>query len=45
MMNYLWSGMILVGLFYSIFAGTLGNVTEAVVNSAREAVNLVISIA
>lgn len=45
MMNYLWSGMILVGLFYSIFAGTLGNVTEAVVNSAREAVSLVISIA
>lgn len=45
MMNYLWSGMILVGLIYSIFAGTLGNVTEAVVNSAREAVNLVISIA
>lgn len=45
MMNYLWSGMILVGLLYSIFVGTLGNVTEAVVNSAREAVNLVISIA
>lgn len=45
MMNYLWSGMILVGLLYSIFASTLGNVTEAVVNSAREAVNLVISIA
>ena len=45
MMNYFWSGMILVGLLYSIFAGTLGNVTEAVVNSAREAVNLVISIA
>lgn len=45
MMNYLWSGMILVGLLYSIFAGTLGNVTEAVVNSAREAVNLIISIA
>lgn len=45
MMNYLWSGMILVGILYSIFAGTLGNVTEAVVNSAREAVNLVISIA
>lgn len=45
MMNYLWSGMILVGLLYSIFASTLGNVTEAVVNSAREAVNLIISIA
>ena len=45
MMNYLWSGMIFVGLLYSIFVGTLGNVTEAVVNSAREAVNLVISIA
>lgn len=45
MMNYLWSGMILLGLIYGTFAGTLDAVTESVINSAREAVSLVISIA
>lgn len=45
MMNYLWGGMILLGLIYGVFAGTLDAVTESVINSAREAVSLVISIA
>ena len=45
MMNYLWGGMILLGLIYGTFAGTLDAVTESVINSAREAVSLVISIA
>lgn len=45
MMNYLWGGMILLGLIYGAFAGTLDAVTESVINSAREAVSLVISIA
>lgn len=44
-MNYLWGGMILLGLIYGTFAGTLDAVTESVINSAREAVSLVISIA
>lgn len=45
MMNYLWGGMVLLGLIYGVFAGTLDAVTESVINSAREAVSLVISIA
>ena len=45
MMNYLWSGMLLLGVIYGAFAGTLDGVTEAIINSAKDAVNLVIAIA
>lgn len=45
MMNYLWGGMLLLGVIYGAFAGTLDGVTEAIINSAKEAVNLVIAIA
>ena len=44
MMSYLWGGMILLGVIYGAFAGNLSAVTAAVVNSAKEAVNLVIAI-
>ena len=45
MMNYLWGGMLLLGVIYGAFEGTLDGVTEAIINSAKEAVNLVIAIA
>lgn len=45
MMNYLWGGMLLLGVIYGAFAGTLDGVTEAIINSAKEAVNMVIAIA
>lgn len=45
MMNYLWGGMLLLGVIYGAFAGTLDGITEAIINSAKEAVNLVIAIA
>lgn len=45
MMNYLWGGMLLLGVIYGAFAGALDGVTEAIINSAKEAVNLVIAIA
>ena len=45
MMNYLWGGMLLLGVIYGAFAGILDGVTEAIINSAKEAVNLVIAIA
>ena len=45
MMNYLWGGMLLLGVIYGAIAGTLDGVTEAIINSAKEAVNLVIAIA
>ena len=45
MMIYLSGGMLLLGVIYGAFAGTLDGVTEAIINSAKEAVNLVIAIA
>ena len=39
-MNYLWGGMILVGILYGALTGNLEAVTEAALESAREAVNL-----
>lgn len=44
-MNYLWGGMILVGIVYGTAAGNLKEVTEAAVNSSKEAVNLCIVMA
>lgn len=42
-MNYLWGFMILVGVVYAAFHGTLPAVTEAAVSSAKEAVTLCIT--
>ena len=40
MLNYLWAGMILVGIVVAAFQGNLGEVCEGVVNSSKEAVEL-----
>ncbi len=40
MLNYLWAGMMLVGILWGGFHGTLGAVTEGVLESAKEAVTL-----
>ena len=42
-MNYLWGFMILAGVLYGAINGTLPEVTEAAVNSAKEAVALAIT--
>lgn len=42
-MNYLWAFMILVGVVYAAFQGTLPDVTNAALNSAKEAVTLCIT--
>lgn len=42
-MNYLWAGMILVGIIYASFHGTLPEVSEAAINSSKEAVMLCIT--
>lgn len=39
-MNYLWGGMILAGIIYGMITGNLKVVTEAAINSSKEAVNL-----
>ena len=43
MLNYLWAGMMLIGIVWGAFHGTLGTVTEGVLNSAKEAVTLSIT--
>lgn len=44
-MNYLWGGMILIGIIYGTITGNLDAVTEAAINSSKEAVNLCIVMA
>lgn len=44
-MNYLWGGMLLLGILYGAVTGNLSAVTESVLDSSREAVNLCISMA
>lgn len=42
-MNYLWAGMMLVGIVYASFHGTLPQVTEGALDAAKEAVSLCIT--
>ncbi len=44
MMNYIWAGMIVLSLVFSLFAGTVSEVSEAVLSGANSAVELVLSI-
>lgn len=38
MLNYLWGGMILMGIVVAAFTGNMGTITNGVVDSAKEAV-------
>ena len=42
-MNYLWGCMIVIGVIFSSFNGTLPDVTEAALDSAKDAVALCIT--
>ncbi len=42
-MNYLWAFMILAGVIYAAFHGTLPDITTAALDSAKEAVTLCIT--
>ena len=42
-MNYLWAFMILAGVVYAAFTGTLPDITTAALDSAKEAVTLCIT--
>lgn len=42
-MNDLWGGMILVGIVYGAFTGRMQEVTDAALNSSKEAVTLCIT--
>ncbi len=43
MLNYLWAGMIIVGVVYAAFTGKLPDVTNAALDSSKEAVMLCIT--
>jgi spore maturation protein A len=40
MINYIWAVMIIIGIIYGAFSGNLGNISAGVVNGAKEAVTL-----
>ena len=44
MLNYLWSGMILVGVCYGALTGNISAVGDGALASAREAVSLCITL-
>ncbi len=43
MLNFIWGGMILIGILYAAFHGTMPEVGEAALTSARDAVSLCIT--
>lgn len=43
MMNYLWGGMLIIGIIYGALTGTMQEVTDAVLQSSKEAITLSIS--
>ena len=45
MLNYMWAGMILIGVIYAAFTGNMSAVTDAALGSAGEAISLCITMA
>lgn len=43
MMNYLWGGMLIIGILYGSFTGNIQTVTEAIISSSKEAITLSIT--
>lgn len=43
MLNYIWGIMILIGIIYGSFTGNMAEVTNAAINSSKEAVSLCIT--
>ena len=43
-MNYLWGGMLIVGIIYSALTGNLNEVTNGAINASKEAVSLAIAL-
>ena len=43
MLNWIWAGMIVLGVVFSAFSGQLGELSSVVTDSAKEAVNLCIT--
>jgi len=45
MLNYIWAGMILLGVIYGVCSGHMDALTGGAIDSAREAVSLCITMA
>ena len=43
MLNYLWAGMIVIGVVFGAFRGTMPELTEAALESSKDAVSLCIT--
>ena len=43
MLNYLWGSMILIGIFFALINNNLSAVTNGIINSSRESVNICIT--
>lgn len=43
MLNFLWAGMIIIGILYGTLQGNLGDITNAALDSSKEAVTLCIT--
>ena len=43
-MNYLWGGMLIVGIIYGALTGNLNEVTNGAINASKEAVNLAVAL-
>ncbi len=43
MLNYLWAGMILIGIVFAAFTGRMPDITNAALDSSKEAVTLCIT--
>ena len=40
MLNFLWAGMIIIGVIFAVVQGDIGSVTDVALDSAKEAVTL-----
>lgn len=45
MLNYLWAGMIIVGILFGVLQGNISEITNAALDSSKEAVTLCITMA
>lgn len=41
MLNYVWGAMIVIGIIFSVFTGRVDQVTQSIISSSKEAVELV----
>ena len=40
MMNYLWGGMLLIGIVFGVVNGNMQAITDAILSSSKEAITL-----